>query len=259
MTIYELFLNIKIGADKLDSNAYPELKPEILDRLTNQALDIFVKRIVNNFQNKGGIEENQKKTDDIYDLIKYTKIEPVEESIWKTDTIKTLKFRIPEDYWYSVAESVIVSILPCPSGIRVKDCYGTKIKELPRVDKQVPVKSEVHNRIPTKLVNPHYQPTINNLYRVMSNADGINKQGDFILFFDKDIIPKEYILVYIRRIPEIFVNTTYSINPDSPIYYQNIQYPMNEQCQREIIDIAIGLCVEGIESDRIKTLTQFRT
>lgn len=259
MTIYDLFLNIKDGADKLDSIAYPELKPEVLDRIVNFALDTFVRRIVTN-AGSGGVEETQKKTDDIFNLIKYINITPGNEGFFRTDTIRTIEFQVPEDYWFSLSEVAVMSVLPCPSGVRIKKCYKDQIKKLPRVEEENTVKAETHNRIPTLISNPLYRPVVNNLYRVMANPEGIDtKTGVFVLFYDKDLIPVSYKLSYIKRLPEIKLDVTYSRDPNSPIYYRNVLYPMNEQCQREIINIAIGLIIEDIESERLKTFNPIRT
>ena len=70
MTIAEMHLEFKIFRDAVDSNAYPEMLDEEIDITLNEAMDRVVKtRYGKNNLYRKGFEENQKRTDDLKELV----------------------------------------------------------------------------------------------------------------------------------------------------------------------------------------------
>lgn len=79
MTIAEMHTAVKLGLDKTEGLAYPAFEPEEIDYWLNDSINRFVKtRYSGNNYLRKGFEQSQKRTDDLYTIVKEAVIVPVE-------------------------------------------------------------------------------------------------------------------------------------------------------------------------------------
>lgn len=106
MTIAEMHLSIKNQVNKLATTAHQNLSPEQIDLLLNRAQDMFIKqRYENNNIKRKGLEESQKRIDDLRILLKRLGSMPivgVEASGIYDTIVDTWKTVLPVDYMFLV-------------------------------------------------------------------------------------------------------------------------------------------------------------
>lgn len=106
MTIADMHLSVKNQVNKLATTAHQNLSPEQIDLLLNRAQDMFIKqRYENNNIKRKGLEESQKRIDDLRILLKRLgsmTIVGVEASGIYGTIVDTWKTVLPVDYMFLV-------------------------------------------------------------------------------------------------------------------------------------------------------------
>lgn len=257
MTIYELHLRFLDIVDKLASNVYAEIPIEQRDRIFNNAIDRFVKQRygINNAKREG-FEVTQKRTDDLSNLVVYTKIDKLTSGFFQDSNIATTYFKIPTDYWFSIVERVNCDFPPCPKFKYTNKCGKINKEENPLKRESVLVHSRRHNEINTLLLDPFNKPQDREMFRVMTNGDieDENSYNMIQLFHDKTVAPIEYELGYIKKYKPLKVGSTYNVtDKNSSLYWKNLEFWFNNETHQEIIDIAASLAIEITENPRYQT------
>ena len=148
MTRDEMHSELKFLLDKVDSSAAPLFLDVEMDKLLNIAQDKFItKRAFGNNPRRTTFEEDQKRRDDLRNLIKNDIISPNDFS---SDNNKPngLFFSLPEDYRHSINEE---ALLEGAGRISVK-----------------PITHDRYNKI---MDDPFNKPTENSVYRLDFSGD----------------------------------------------------------------------------------------
>lgn len=237
MTVYEIFLGVEDGIDKVSSGASGELTQQQKERLVDHAAERFVKQrygIINTTND--GFEVTQKRVDDLSSLVEYKTLPVYSPGEINTSKVKTSYYQLPSDYWFSVSERVELIIPEC------------------NINEQVKVLARRHNEINTILDDPFNKPEGKEVFRVM-------KQNKINLFYASNVTVNNLFLAYISAFKRLQVGVTYQRNnPNGPNYWQNVEYWFNPQTHQEIINIAVEIFLEGVQDGRYATyLNQLKT
>lgn len=113
MTISEMHLSVKNQVNKLATTAHQNLSPEQIDLLLNRAQDMFIKqRYENNNIKRKGLEESQKRIDDLRVLLNKPSVPlsivSVEASGINGTAIDTWNTVLPADYMFLVESETYV-------------------------------------------------------------------------------------------------------------------------------------------------------
>jgi hypothetical protein len=221
MTISEAHIAFKIGLDKIDSLNYPDILPEEIDFLLNQAQDRFVKQRYGKTNTKReAFEETQKRTEDLKTIVKTAHISPSALSI---DNISnTARFYIlPVEHRYIIQEQVDISYT---------DCHGTT------TTKKVLVRPIQHDDYDKILYDPFNIPNDVKVLRLMA-------EGQVELIAGTGYTLGSYFLRYLKAPNRVSITT-------------NISFELPEDVHQEIVDIAVDLALENIESKRTQTFNK---
>lgn len=223
--ISQWHIDFKLGYDKTDSLNYPNFLPEEIDVFLNNAQDRFIEERAygTNFK-KEGFEENQKRFDDLRNIIKN----------YKTTTFTTtvnnkpngVFINLPTDYRHAIQEDIKINYQDCKDSSTIK------------VSKVVPLSHDRYNRTVNDPFNKPYEDQI-----VRLGYEG----NVFELITDSNTSINEYHLRYIATPPRVQYGSTYA-TPTT-----DVNSILADHTHREIINIAIELALENIEAKRIAT------
>ncbi len=219
MTVQELHNAFKFGLDKLDSLNYANFAPEEIDLLLNNAQERYVKQRygINNIKRQS-FEETQKRTEDLKTLVLNEVITPnAYDSTLNIDS-NALFCDLPDDHWFIIQER---------SNITYLDAKGNSQTAI------VPVKPVQHNDFNKIMLDPFNKPDKTEIIRIMSD----NKVE---LIGNTGITINSYLLRYIKK-PE-----TISLEDDQTS-------ELSEHTHQELVDAAIDIALEAIESKRQQT------
>lgn len=217
MTGAEAVIQLKLKADKLSSDFFPELADEVAVDILNEGFARFVKQRYggNNFK-KESFEESQKRMDDLRNITVYV---PIATSTPSTFYQSAREFALPQDYWFSVIEQIDVTADDC------KDEPATS---------RVGIKAIQHNNVNTVLTDPFNRPEGSDVVRVM-HLDNI------VVFHEASVTLGTLYLGYISGDFRIDVN---DLSP---------QLATAEHTHSEIVDTAVQYLLENIESVRYQS------
>jgi len=120
MTVAEMHDAIDILMDKEDSLNYPNFKPEHKDFFLNFAQDRFVKHRYDgaNARNKG-LEETQKRTDDLRNIVDVATIAPLPAAVdnYPFGRFVDLPNVSTDTYWFALTEQALVTRKKCSNKI----------------------------------------------------------------------------------------------------------------------------------------------
>lgn len=218
-----MHIGFQIGVDKVSSLNYPGFEPEEVDFLLNQAQDRFVKtRYGRNNIYRKGFEETQKRTDDIRTIVKNAILTPT-PSISSNKPFGyyvTLPSSPTDLYWFAVNEE---------ADVLVADCNGNQVTNRVKV---IPITHDEYNRI---IKDPFNKPDEENVLRLAN-------EGQFELLGSSSFQIVTYYLRYLRSPARIdLVNL--------------VDCELPEHTHQEVVDLACGIALEGIESRRFQTNT----
>ena len=173
MTIEDMHADFKRKLNKLDSQQYRNLNIPEIDRILNEAQELFVKKITKpRGKSYMGFEINQRSTDDIKTLV----VEGESLVVSGNLQVTSRTFPLPDNYWYFVNATAIATKGECTKHIRVHiRQHDDKFMDSP-FDKSSFDWEEVN---------------------AVFNQDGI------LVFFDEDFDVRELKLTYIKRLSYI--------------------------------------------------------
>lgn len=250
MTIYELHLAFVDAVDKITSSSYPDIPIEQRDRFLNLGAERFVKQRYGGTNPKGlGVEEIQKRTDDLSSLVQYQTLQPLGNGFFSSNTFYSLYYALPQDYWFSLIERVNLSNPKCPDPVNAE------------------VKVARHNDVNYRLRDPFNKPKGNRVFRVMvSGGNAANGTSLIELFLDRTVTANNYQIGYIGQPQRLRGQTnlnqqpianlpfTYqTVDPTTPNFWRTQEYWFNNQTHQEIVDLAVKAAIETIEHPRYQS------
>lgn len=225
MTITEAHIEFKIRYDKTDSLNYPNFLPEEIDVFLNNAIEKFIEqRAYGTNAKRLGLEETQKRDDDLRNIIKNSAITP--NAATSNNKPHGRFISLPTDYRHAIQEEATVNYI---------DCTGAT------ASKRVEVIPTTHDRYNRTIKDPFNKPYEDQIIRLIF-------QGDvFELVSDATTQVTTYHLRYVATPTKVRYGTTYS-TPTT-----DIQFTLAEHCHREIISMAVEMALENVESRRLNT------
>lgn len=262
MTIGEMYTMFDLAVDKISSSAVADITMFQRDFLFNAACENFIKqRYGDNNNSFRGFEDIQKRTDDLSSLVKNAKLPLLGVGFHNTGEYPTKIYSIPDDYWLSITESVTVNT---KCGVFTSGVIQGR-----------------HSEIYTRLRNSFHRPQGEKVFRIMHSNGSVDNSNNVIeVFHDKNSTIIEYRLVYIAEykklrgvspenldkivsFPNIKPLPSYHFFPDDTtpqvvngVTLQSwavLEYWMNPETHKEIVDIAVKMALDMIESPRLQS------
>jgi len=215
MTIQDFHNNFNIEVDKTLDFEYPYMLPEQIDYWLNKAQDRFIKeRLYPKDPRAKGFEETQKRIEDLRTIVKPSgAITPVTSG---TNYVTTL----PNDYLYLVRHRCTTS-----STCGVKNVGGILTKE------------EFLNQM---IKDPFWKPTAEEpLYYFIGNTIVYETLGNFLI--------TQTNITYVKDPLRLQLGSQYTT------VTSDVGCELPEQSHQEILDIAVSMVLENIESQRYQT------
>lgn len=231
MTAQEMLVAFKQGLDKFDSLNYPNFEEDQIEFLLNQAQDAFVKqRYGATNTKKQSFEETQKRTEDLKNIVVNAILTPLAnttENINQYSRFVVLPdgtFPVGNPYakhWFIIQELTDVSYTDCKGDIQTEKVYTRAIQ---------------HNDYSKLINNPFGKPKRDKVLRLMEN-------GKVELIPHPSVTINSYHLRYIKEPVRISI-------------VNNVDCELSEHTHQEIVNNAIIIGLEGIESRRTGTFEQ---
>jgi hypothetical protein len=219
----------KIGLDKVDSLSAPNFLPEEIDVFLNDAQDqLIAQKAFNNNTKKEGLEETQKRVDDLKNII--TNYNTVTFTTNASNKPNGVFVNLPSNYRHAIQEEAIVTYTDCNN-------QTTTINA-----EIIPLSHDRYNRI---IRDPFNVPSTEIVYRLGYEVNLTNEV--FELLHAPNTIVSNYILRYIRIPQEIRYGTVYQ-TPTT-----DLDCELSEHTHREIVALAVKNALEEIESPRYQT------
>jgi len=223
MTAQEMHISFKQGLDKLDSKNYPNIEPEEIDLVLNQAQGVFVKqRYGKSNSKKESFEETQKRIEDLKALIKTQVLSPLPNNVNNINS-NAVFVELPKDHWITIQEITNVTYVSCGEIIVSEDVYTQSIQ---------------HNDYSKLINNPFAKPQDDKVLRLVT-MNGVE------LLHSSTSTVNNYKLRYIKQPVKI----------DS-LSIPNVDCELSEITHQEIVNIAIAITLENIEAKRLPTFIQ---
>ena len=215
MTIQEFHRSFELKLDKTQDYEYPSFSAEQIDFWLNDAQDRFVKsRAFGNNLKREGFEESQKRVDDLKTIVKSSSISPTKSG---NEYINIL----PNDYLYLVRHRCTVQSSNC--GTQVTG--GTQVS---------------HDELNEVILDPFWKPTYDDPVYYFED-------GKLMQLGASDFTITNTNITYIKQYNRLRNGTEY-VAPTT-----DVQCELPVQTHSEIVDIAVALVLENIESPRYQT------
>lgn len=228
MTIQEAHLSYKILLDKLDSEAYPDILPEEIDYYLNLGQERFIKQrygITNS--HKESFEVSRKRIDDLKNVVADFNL-ILDNSYFNkyngfSDTYQ-ISYSDLQDHWFTLRQMAKFSVKDC----KCEPCsWISNIKET-QTDDYVVLKNDPFNS-PTK----EYPLALSRTY--------------IDIDFGEKISFSKYEVIYQNR---------YLKKPRAVSLPNNITFELSDHTHQEIVELAVNITLETIESQRYQTQKQ---
>ena len=225
MTVSEMNFEFRVGMDKVLSLNAPGFTAEEIDSFLNNAQEEFIEQRAYGTNPKGtGLEEDQKRRDDLREIIK-----DYSTSIFTTSSNNKpfgSFISLPLDYRHAIQEEVDISYTGC--------------NETTQTDR-IPVVPVTHDRYNKVINDPFNKP-----YKEESIR--LDYEGDvFELITDGAYTITTYYLRYLKEPVTIRYGTQYLV----PV--TDIDCELAAAVHREVVGIAVQAALEDVESQRYKT------
>lgn len=226
--VSQLVLSYKLKLDKVDSSAYPDIQEPEIKYWLDEGADRFTKqRYERNNTKRKGFEESQKRTDDLRVAVK---TETVIANAPNPNPSSIFTLQLPDDYRYLVKIRLTVQY----------DCNGQELTEV------VTPKQVEQDDIHTLLQDPFNRPSVERPLFIMEGNEIIVYTGGVSTVVNADIT---------------YINLFYKLQPGrlnwdgSTDHYANTdEYDaLAPDTHSEIVDIAVKLTLENIESQRYQS------
>lgn len=227
MTITQMHQAFKLKLDKTNSLEYPAFLPEEIDFWINEAIRMFVKsRTYGNNAKAEAFEQSQKRIDDLRTLVKKEWLNVVvgTNTTYTDDVVVYLAdlTTTTYPYWFCMGEEVV---------IRYTDCMDVVI------EKRTQITEGTIDKYPVDIQDP-YCPLRLHFGEARPLRIFLGDNVEFTSDGNYEII--KYFLTYIKKPDEVSIST--STSTDLP-----------EETHEEIVNIAVNLVLEDIESKRFQT------
>lgn len=228
MTIQEMHIEFKERLDKSASSSFPELLVEQVDLLLNNAIEKFVKlRYGRNNIYKAGVEEIQKRTDDLRTLVVThypqlatvtTEDNTVKASLTTLYSDEALTTLTTDKYQFFLNGRVRTVKTGCTSSYNSVKLYN-------------------HDDINSVLKNPFKKPTFNEVI-------GYFEKGDLYLLTDGTFTIDKAKITYLKKAAVVKYGSLY------PTPVSNVNCDLPEHAHTEVVDLAVLITLENLESIR---------
>ena len=230
MTVAQMHSEFKIGIDKVDSLSAPNFLVTEIDLFLNNAQEQFVEQRAgkNNFKREG-LEETQKRVDDLKNIIKnYESVTFTNNSASKPNGVFV---DLPADYRHAIEEEVSVSYI---------DCNGVAAIGRPDV---TPTTHDRYNRLVKK--DPFNKPDKTEVHRLAYGVQAGSETFELITASTDTVT--NYYLRYLKEPVTIAYGTQYT-----PVAL-DVDCELSNHTHREIIALAVKNALEDIQSPRYQT------
>lgn len=184
----------------------------------NTYQDEFIKQRYGVTNNKRqSFEQSQKRIDDLKNLVINIILAPQPNNQDNID-VNAQFVELPVDYWFTVQERV---------DITYKDCHGNDVTE------KANVRAITHDNFNEVINDPFNKPNNKKVLRLM--AQGFTE------------------LIHAPNVTIDFYNLRYIKKPRRVSLTGNVTFELSEHTHEEIVNGAVSLALESIESMRIKT------
>lgn len=229
MTIQQMHRSFKLELDKIDSLQYPDLLPAEIDVILNNSQERFIKtRYSTNNIYRTGFEVTDKRISDLQFVLKDFYRPIVMGDYNSFLSTYSIPFSEISDYWFRDREMVERVNLNT-------DCipYSTKILKVKFVqgDDYTQIKQDPFNK-----------PELNFPVSLFSK----NIELDFGQTIDFTSTQMIYKLRYIKKPLQVHLST-----PQNPAV--SVDCELQDETHQEIVDIAVKITLEAIESQRFQT------
>jgi hypothetical protein len=225
MTVAQMHTEVKIGVDKVDSFSTANLDPEEIDVFLNNEQGEFIEqRAYGNNVKETGLEENQKRRDDLREITKnYTSAAFTNTTNNKTNGVFV---DLPTDYRHSMQEEAVISFT---------DCNGNT------ASKGIPITPVTHDRYNKIIDDPFNKPYDGEAIR-------LDYEGDvYELITDGTYAITSYSLRYLKEPQVIRLGTKYQVQTT------DVDCELAPHTHREIVAMTVTNILQTIESNRYPT------
>lgn len=226
--------SFRFGMDKMDSINYPNFRTEEIDLLLNQAQERYVKqRYGKNNPKRTSFEEEQKRTEDLKELIRDTLIVPSANAA-DNITSNSVFAQLPSDHWFIIQERVALICDKCNTEVLYTQLNpgGSRVNVMGRY---IRVKPITHLEFDIEIEDAFKAPDYDKVLRLM--------------YTDKvELIPATYCTIGKYKL-------RYIKQPVKVSYTNSIDCELSDHTHQEIVDEAIKIALEGIEAKRTNTFT----
>lgn len=236
MTIAEMHTEIKFGVDKADSFANANFLPEEIDIELNNQIEIFVSQRAYGTNPKGdGLEETQKRTDDLRNLVTNTNITTFTNNA--SNKTNGLFVTTPSDYLHAIQEECTITYPSCNVNIQIS--------------KKVPVIAVTHDRYNKIINDPFNKPDTSKVIRLGFGKSGSSEQ--FELITDPAVTVNTYHLRYLKQPDKVRYGTTYTV-PTT-----DVDCNLSPHTHKELIRMTVTALLANIASPQFNISKQQQT
>lgn len=236
MDIQRFHIEVDERLDKASSSSYPDLLVEQKDLFINNAIEKLVKtRYGRNNIYKAGVEEIQKRTDDLRTLVVTnfpaittvtTEINTYKASLTTIYSDENLVTPSTDKYWFFLNGRARTVKTGCSSNYQMIRIYP-------------------HDDIDSIRVHPFKKSCFNEVV-------GYFEKGDLYLLTDGSFTIDKVKLSYIKKPAEVKYGTLY------PTPTANVECDLPEHLHTEIVDLTVLLLLENLESMRTQDFAQLK-
>lgn len=247
MNISEMHTSLYFSLDKLGTLNYPNLLPEEGDLILNQAQDRIIKQRygLNNNQRQS-FEGTQKRIEDLKELIRTVLAVPTSA---KSDNMSDNSYNVElqDDHWFLIWEKAIITVPNCNTTIRIPyKSYNIQSRAagdgggdmgipdfITTSGREVKVIPTTHLEVERNLDDAFKGPDKDQILRLMyrNRSELIVASGHTLRY---------YIYRYIKQ-------------PVKMDIFNNVDCELSEHLHQEIVDEAVKIALENIESKRTGT------
>jgi len=194
MTVAQMHFEFKLELDKIDTFTNPNILPEEIDSFLNKAQQEFIEqRAYGTNPKRTGLEEDQKRWDDLREIIKNYETTTFTSGANNKDNGSFVS--LPTDYRHSIEEEVKITYTDC------NNLTATK---------KVPVIPITHDRYNKTIRDPFNKPDEDNILR-------LGYEGDVVeLITDGTVTLSNYYLRYLKE-PQVIQYGTQYVTPTADV------------------------------------------
>lgn len=231
MTIQEMHTRFKIYIDKIDTFSMPDITHSEIDVFLNKAqLELIKAKYGGNNQFRTGTEEVEKRREDLANITKDYNV--AVSTIASTSANKPNGKFVPwvSDFMFALAEEVSIDV----------DEFGNKIT-VPRRVNLKPITHDIYSQV---IKDPFNKPDPSVCVKLTYNQS-------IEIIAGNGINVLTYYLRYIAE-PRLMVYTD-ATTPMDIVNKINVSCELMDQIHEELLDRAVSLALEALESPRFQT------